>query len=49
VGIMCRIRRIFEAFDDSDRDLAQFVKPRVFPRYDQFLMLWPHGVEPMLT
>jgi hypothetical protein len=30
VSIMCRIHRAFEAFDDSDRDLAQFVELRIF-------------------
>jgi hypothetical protein len=49
VGIVCHVRRPFEAFDDSDRDLAQFVEQRVFPRCDQFLVPWPRGVEPKLT
>jgi hypothetical protein len=37
-GIMCRVHRTFEGFDDSDRDLAQFVEPRVFARCDQFIV-----------
>jgi hypothetical protein len=44
VGIVYRVRRTFEAFDDSDRDLAQFVEPRVFPRCDQFLVPWSCGI-----
>jgi hypothetical protein len=31
VDIMCRVHRAFKAFDDSDRNLAQFVELRVFP------------------
>jgi hypothetical protein len=49
MGIICRVRRAFEAFDDSDQNLAQFVELRVFPRRDQFLVLWLHGIEPELT
>jgi hypothetical protein len=49
VSIVCWVHRAFEVFDDSDRDLAQFVEPRVFPRCDQFLVSWPCGVEPKLT
>jgi hypothetical protein len=49
VGTVCRVHRTFEAFDDSDRDLAQFVEPRVFPMCDQFLVPWSCGVEPKLT
>jgi hypothetical protein len=30
MGIMCRVGRAFEAFDDSGRNLAYFVKLRVF-------------------
>jgi hypothetical protein len=30
VGIMHRVRREFEAFDDPDRDLARFVELRIF-------------------
>jgi hypothetical protein len=49
VDIVCQVRRTFEAFDNSDRDLAQFVEPRVFPRCDQFLVSWSHDVEHKLT
>jgi hypothetical protein len=49
VGIMCQVHRAFEAFDDSDRNLAQFVELRVFLKCDQFLVLWPRGIEPELT
>jgi hypothetical protein len=36
VGIMHRVCRAFEAFDDPDQDLAQFIKLRGFPLCDQF-------------
>jgi hypothetical protein len=49
VSIMCQVRRAFEAFDDPDRDLAQFVKLRVFPRCDPFLVPWSRGIEPRLA
>jgi hypothetical protein len=49
MGIVCRVHRAFKAFDDSDRDLAQFVEPRGFPRCDQFLVMWPHDVEHKLA
>jgi hypothetical protein len=31
VGIMHRVHRAFEAFNDPDQDLAQFVELRIFP------------------
>jgi hypothetical protein len=46
VGIMHQVRRAFEAFDDPDWDLAQFIESRVFHRCDQFLVPLPHSVEP---
>jgi hypothetical protein len=46
VGVMHRVCRSFEAFDDPDRDLAQFMESRVFHRCDQFLMSWSRCVEP---
>jgi hypothetical protein len=46
VGIMRRVYRAFVAFDDPDRDLAQFIESWVFHSCDQFLVPWPHGVEP---
>jgi hypothetical protein len=49
MGIKCRAHRAFKVFDVLDRDLAQFIKPRVFHRCDQFLVPWPHGIEPKLT
>jgi hypothetical protein len=49
VGIMCRVRRAFKVFDNSDRDLAQFIELRVFPRCDQFLVPLPHDIERKLT
>jgi hypothetical protein len=45
VGTMCRARRAFEVFDNPDRDLAQFIEPRVFHRFDQFLVSWSHDIE----
>jgi hypothetical protein len=44
-----RVHRAFEAFDDSDRNLARFVELKIFPRCDQFLVPWSHGIEPWLT
>jgi hypothetical protein len=49
VGIMCQVHRAFEVFDDSDQNLAQFVELTVFYRHDQFLVLWPRGIEPELS
>jgi hypothetical protein len=37
---MRRVHRAFKAFDDLDRDLAQFVELRIFPSCDQFLVPW---------
>jgi hypothetical protein len=30
VGIMCRVSRAFEAFDDLDQDLAQYIELKGF-------------------
>jgi hypothetical protein len=49
MGIVCRVHRAFDTFDDSYRNLAQFVELRVFRRCDQFLVSWPHGMELELT
>jgi hypothetical protein len=49
VGIVCRVRRAFKAFDESDQKLSQFIELRVFPICDQFLMSWPHGIDPELA
>jgi hypothetical protein len=38
--IMCRVRRAFKAFDDSDQNLAQFVELKFFLKCDQFLVSW---------
>jgi hypothetical protein len=45
VGIMYRVCRAFEPFDDSDRDLGQFFELRVVAKCDQFLVLWPRRIE----
>jgi hypothetical protein len=34
MGTMCRAHSAFEGFDDSDRDLTQFIEIRVFHRCD---------------
>jgi hypothetical protein len=34
VSVMRRVHKAFEAFNDLDWDLAQFVELRIFPRYD---------------
>jgi hypothetical protein len=49
MGIMCRVCRTFEAFDNSDQDLAQFVKLMVFPRCDQFLVLFGQAAHALTT
>jgi hypothetical protein len=49
IRIVRRVHRAFEAFDDSDRNLARFVELKIFPRCDQFLVPWSHGIEPWLT
>jgi hypothetical protein len=49
VDVMRQIRRTFEAFDDLDQDLAQFIELRIFPRCDQLLVSWPHDIEPKIA
>jgi hypothetical protein len=49
VGVMRQVHRAFKAFDDLDRDLAQFVELRIFPRCDQFLVSWSRNIEPWLA
>jgi hypothetical protein len=49
VSVMHQVHRAFQAFDDLDQDLAQFIKLRIFPRCDMFLVLWSCGVEPWLA
>jgi hypothetical protein len=49
MGVMRRFHRAFEAFDDSDQELAQFIKLRIFLRCDQLLVSWPRGIEPELA
>jgi hypothetical protein len=45
---MHRVYRAFEAFDNLDQDLSQFVGLRIFPRCDQFLVTWSCGIVPWL-
>jgi hypothetical protein len=49
VGVMHQVYRAFEAFDDPDRDLTQFVEQMIFPKCDQFLMPYSCGIEPWLA
>jgi hypothetical protein len=45
VGVMRLVHRAFEAFDDLDWDLSQFIESSVSHRCDQFLVPWPCGIE----
>jgi hypothetical protein len=38
IGVMRRVYRAFEAFDDPDRDFVRFVELMIFFRCDQFLV-----------
>jgi hypothetical protein len=49
MGIMCRVRRVFGAFVNSDQNLAQFVDLRDFPKRDQFLVSCLCGIEAELA
>jgi hypothetical protein len=49
VGAMHQVHRAFEAFVDSDQDLALFIELRIFPRCDQFLVSWLRGILPELA
>jgi hypothetical protein len=49
VGIVCWAHSAFEDFDNLDQNLAQFVELRVFYSCGQFLVPWPHGIEPKLA
>jgi hypothetical protein len=49
ISIMRRVHRAFKAFDNLDQDLGQLVEVRIFPRCDQFLVPWLHGIEPWLA
>jgi hypothetical protein len=49
VSVLRRFHRAFEAFDNLNRDLTQFVEQRIFPRGDQFLVPWSRSIEPWLT
>jgi hypothetical protein len=45
VGVMHRVCRAFEAFDNPNQDLTRFVEQRIFPMFDQFLVSWPRNIE----
>jgi hypothetical protein len=49
VGIMCLAHRAFKVFDHPDLDLTRFVELRIFPKCDQVLVSWPHGIETRLS
>jgi hypothetical protein len=49
LGIMRRVHKTFEAFDDPNQDLTHFVEQINFPRCDQFLVPWSRGIEPWLA
>jgi hypothetical protein len=46
VGVLHQDRRAFEAFDDPDQDIAQFIESRVFHRCEHFLVPWSCDIEP---
>jgi hypothetical protein len=49
ISVIRRVHRSFEAFDDPDWDLVQFVVLRIFPMCDQLLVSWSRGIEPWLA
>ncbi len=49
LGVMHRVHRSFEAFDNPDRDLSWFVELTIVPRCDQFLVPWSRSIEPLLA
>jgi hypothetical protein len=49
VGTMCQACSALEVFDNSDQNLAQFIKLRVFSRCAQFLLSWQCGIETKLA
>jgi hypothetical protein len=49
VGIMHRVHKAFEAFDDSDRDLTRFIELRIFLKCDPFLVPWSCSIEAWLA
>jgi hypothetical protein len=49
MSTISRAYSAFEVFDNSNQNLAQFVELRVFHVCDQFLVSWPHGIEPKLA
>jgi hypothetical protein len=46
---MCQAHSAFEVFDNSDRDLTQFIEIRLSHWCDLFLVPWPRDVEPELA
>jgi hypothetical protein len=49
VGIMHRVHRAFEAFDNLDWELAWFVEQRILLECDQVLVPWSRDIQPWLT
>jgi hypothetical protein len=49
VGVMRRVHRAFEAFNNLDQDLTRFVEQRILPRCDQFLEPWLRDTWPDQT
>ncbi len=49
MGVMCLTHRAFKVFDHPDLDFTRFVEQRMFPKCDQVLVPWPHGIEPELA
>jgi hypothetical protein len=46
MDVMRHVCRSFEAFDDPDWNLAQFIKSRFFHKCNQFLVQWLDDIEP---
>jgi hypothetical protein len=45
VGVVRRVLRAFNTFDNPDRYIAQVIELRIFPKRDKVLLPWLHGVE----
>jgi hypothetical protein len=49
VGVMQRVLRAFNAFDNPDRYIAQVIELRIFPECDKVLLPWLCGIEPWIV